>query len=138
MRLYHYAKAETEAAILRQGIMKGGIPTQRDGRIGLIDGWQWLTASPDWGQGWAAHRLTNHDRTAIRFTVVIPKSARDRLFPWAAVALTLFSEDALRGFHDTGDDPRDWYVFNGRIPPAWIRRVERWPASAPLPIREIA
>jgi hypothetical protein len=62
-RLYHYTALDHAEEIVRSGVIsRGGIPLP-DASGEHLDpverGWQWLTTSDDWAQGWAAraHRL---------------------------------------------------------------------------------
>jgi hypothetical protein len=63
------------------------------------------------------------DRTEIRLEVTIPKSLRSSLLPWTKVATLVDPQD--RADLEAFADPTRWWVFLGKIPAGWVRRVER-------------
>ena len=123
MKLYHFTSPLHVDGCLKNGIIKGVIPIYKDGKYGLIPGYQWLTSNPKFHQEWANTEYTTlpYDRTAYRLTVVIPKAARDRLFRWFDICDKLPIDEAMNAY----GDPENWFVFQGRIKPGWIRRVEQ-------------
>ena len=123
MKLYHFTSPLHVDGCLKNGIIKGVIPIYKDGKYGLIPGFQWLTSNPEFHQEWANTEYTTlpYDRTEYRLTVVIPKAARDRLFRWLDICDKLPIDEAMNAY----GDPENWFVFQGRIKPGWIRRVEQ-------------
>ena len=123
MKLYHFTSPLHVDGCLKNGIIKGVIPIYKDGKYGLIPGFQWLTLNPDFQQEWANTKYStlSYDRTEYRLTVVIPKTARDRLFKWLDICDSLPIDEAMNAY----GDPENWYIFEGRIKPSWIRKVEK-------------
>lgn len=123
MKLYHFTSPIHVEGCKKEGINRGSIPLYKDGRHGLLPGWQWLTSNPDFGQEWAnkEHSTLPYDRTAYRLTVVIPKTSKNRLHKWLDICGSLPIDKHLNAF----GDPENWYVFQGRIKPGWIRQVEQ-------------
>jgi hypothetical protein len=123
MKLYHFTSPLHVKGCTKEGINKGSIPLYKDGRYGLLPGWQWLTSNPDFNQQWANTEFSTlpYDRTEYRLTVVIPKAARDRLFRWLDICDKLPINETMNAY----GDPDNWYVFQGRIKPGWIRQVEQ-------------
>lgn len=127
MKLYHFTPAHLVESILKNGLTLGKLPIAlENGKISFLWPCQWLTSNGDWGmQSWATSQLINYDRTAYRLTVKIPKAHREYLreaweycyrLPGLAYKLV-----------DDWPGSEHWYVFLGRIPPGWIRRVEKKP-----------
>ena len=123
MKLYHFTSSLHVEGCIKQGINRGLIPICKGGRLGLIPGFQWLTLNPDFQQEWANTKYStlSYDRTEYRLTVVIPKTARDRLFKWLDICDSLPIDEAMNAY----GDPENWYIFEGRIKPSWIRKVEK-------------
>jgi hypothetical protein len=132
MRLYHYTGWDHVAGIEASGITEGGIYLILNTGPLAIRNVQWLTENGDWfGQNWATqHVLKGHERTTVRFQVVIPKTARADLWRWNdyAKAKLHMPSDYLAAFNEAGgSDGRDWWVFAGRIPRGWLRGMEERP-----------
>ncbi len=123
MKLYHFTSPIHVEGCIKEGINKGSIPLYKDGRYGLLPGWQWLTSNPDFNQQWANTEFSTlpYDRTAHRLTIVIPKTAKNRLHKWLDICGKLPIDQHLNAY----GDPDNWYVFQGRIKPGWIRQVEQ-------------
>lgn len=132
MRLYHYTaqhhidggNGHPGPGILRTGLMPNIHPY-----IDLMDGMVWLTDSAEWTQTWSTRDVPVPgfglcNRTEVRIEVVIPKHDRVRLKPWREVSWRVLIEDMRRDLETFGD-PEHWYVYVGRIPPSWIRGIER-------------
>ena len=128
MKLYHFTSPDRVESVRREGLTTGAIPIDfRDGGNVL---WHhiWLTASPFLiDQVWATN-FTGFapERTAFRLTVVIPKSHRRLLSYWPEYArqnprITVKTAKILNASDPYGGAV--WYVFRGRIRPAWIRRM---------------
>ena len=134
MRLYQYTGWDHVDGIKSNGITDGAI------YLPLAKGWlnvpniQWLTDDDDWfNQKWATNKLLkNHERTTVRFEVVIPKTARHKLHRWNEYARQVLKtpQPYLDMFNqEGGSDGRHWWVFDGRIPPAWLRGFEERPTA---------
>lgn len=147
MKLYHYTGPDHVAEIRAGGIFKGGgIPLlvlERDGRPAFryAQGWVWLTTSPDWeGQSWATGIFaTDCDRTAVRFTVAIPKGARrsvvtcDELIESLAMRFEGITFQGGATLAPSWREPftwaghESWRVLRGRVPAGWLRELEERP-----------
>lgn len=127
MKLYHFAAAHMLDGIRAEGLTRGCIPRfGADGKpVALCMGWQWLTDNPAWEQSWNTREYVPYSRTACRLEVCIPKTARQRLKRWLDVCAEFgpWTADIL----NVGYTPEEWFVFHGRIPPAWFRGVARNP-----------
>jgi hypothetical protein len=130
MKLYHFTAAHLVGHILRDGITLGVLPVlDEDGRVKFLAGpCQWLTDDPGWGsQGWATRKKLTYDRTAARLTVAIPKCHRYRLIR-AYDYLPCLPPPTRRLITDW-EGSEHWYLFFGKIPPGWIRKVEWKPET---------
>ena len=127
MKLYHFAAAHMLNGIQAEGLTRGSIPRfDAHGKpVVLCLGWQWLTDNPAWEQSWNTRTFVPYSRTAYRIEVRVPKSAHTRLKRWLDICggFGPWTADIL----NNGYTPEEWFVFCGRIPPAWFRRVERNP-----------
>lgn len=135
VRLYHYTGHDHVDGIRRDGITRGSVYVPWATGYRVVHGVQWLTDSDDWsGQGWATQIvLRNHDRTSVRYSVVIPKSARPNLHRWNDYARVVLRvpEHHLRAFNQAGgSDGSRWYVYVGRIPCGWLRAIDERPTIA--------
>ncbi len=121
MKLFHFTSSQHAEGCRREGLTKGAIPMMVEGKYGLSHGWQWLTSNPDFKQEWANPDFSTlpYDRTGVRFTIVIPKTARSNLYRWLDVSKSPLIDPAMNAF----GDPENWWVFKGRVKPAWIRKV---------------
>jgi hypothetical protein len=129
MKLFHYAAADSILDIQREGLTEGFVWLGPDR---YIRG-QWLTDDDDWNQEWATQVFIPENRTAFRFKVCIPKSARGLLHRWEPFARDQgLPPDWLRAFNK--ETSGHWYIFLGRIPPGWLRGLEKRPAVvSPFP-----
>lgn len=137
-RLFHYTARHHADDIRRSGaIDRGGVPIPSDSGeevVGIAPGFQWLTTSDDWCQGWATRLIVSCDRTECRLVVRIPILERHRLARWVAVAADFgYGAETARRFAalGSGSDPSTWYLFDGAIPYAWVTAVERRPEQGP-------
>ena len=121
IKLYHFTSALHVEGCIKEGINKGSIPLYKNGKFGLLPGWQWLTESPDFKQVWANTEFTTlpYDRTAFRLTVIIPKTAQKQLFRWLDICNKFPIDRHLNAY----GGPENWHVFRGRIKPSWIRQI---------------
>jgi len=128
MKLYHFTPEHLLKRVLSGGITLGKIPIldERGNVKSFVTNCQWLTSDGDWDkQSWATSQLINYDRTAYRLLVKIPKSSRNKLCK-AHDILNQLPMPSQRLITDwPGSD--NWYLFFGRIPPGWIRQVDKKP-----------
>lgn len=130
MKLYHFAPAHMVKSILRNGLTLGQLPILDDSGnlVSFIGPRQWLTKDGDWNkQSWATKKLINYDRTAFRLLISIPKANRDILSK-AYDIMEHLPEPSRRLITDW-EGSENWYLFLGRIPSGWIRRVEVNPGA---------
>jgi hypothetical protein len=130
-RLYHFTLLENVDSILREGIIRGDVPTSP------LEGYQapWLTDDPNAGnQGW----VEGGNKTQVRLTVLIPEWRRDSegqpysppdyLWKWRDLADAEGVEDWWFDALDkaAGGGSEHWYVYKGPegIRPEWIPIVE--------------
>jgi len=123
VKLYHFTSNLHVEGCTKNGITLGAIPLYKNGKFYRLPDWQWLTTNPDFQQEWAntEYTMLSYDRTAFRLTVIIPKTARKQLFKWLDICDRFPIDEYLNAY----GDPENWYVFNGRIKPGWIREVEK-------------
>jgi hypothetical protein len=129
LNLYHFTPAHLLPGCLAEGLTRGAVPVDlsADGMAQLQLGYQWLTANPAWTQDWNVRQVVRYDRAACRITLAVPKSARGRLYRWVSICRAL----APRTWEDlnAAGDPQNWYLYKGRVPPGWFRRVDRRPGD---------
>lgn len=128
MKLYHYTARhhyEGGDAHAGPGILHRGLLPNIHPYIDLRGGMVWLTDSEEWQQSWSTGSVpgVDCDRTEVRVEVVIPKADRFRLKPWREVRWRVITDGMRRDLEEYGDPDR-WFVYVGRIPPAWIRGIE--------------
>lgn len=118
------------------GLTRGMIPVLKAGRNGdrkedfsVLPGYQHLTANKSFAQSWEEHSHLPYRRNAVRLTVKIPKAHRTNLFYWLRFceAVNLNSARVLNSY----GDPENWFVYRGRIPPAWFRAIDFQPEAIP-------
>lgn len=130
MKLYHFAPAHSVKSILNNGLTLGKLPIldSNGGLVSLISPCQWLTKDGDWdNQSWATQQLISYDRTAFRLLISIPKAHRHLLIN-AYDYLPQLPVPTKRLITDW-EGSEHWYLFLGRIPRGWIRKVEQRPIS---------
>jgi hypothetical protein len=123
MILYHFVPEFLLKAVKKEGLSLGVLPVKIRGSEFLIENIQWLTRNPDFtAQCWATFQCTlPYDRTAYRITVIIPKfHQKNKLISWGA-------ESSPNNFLNKIPGWQDWYIFKGRIPPSWFRKIEKKP-----------
>lgn len=125
MKLYHFTPLHLVAPIQSEGLTRGVIPWRRGSRRGFIYNSQWLTTNPDFSQSWCDPQYTTlpYDRSAARFEVVIPKASRKILIPWLEVCKRMKWNEMIEDLNYCGG-AESWWIFNGRIKPAWLRGIE--------------
>lgn len=123
--LYHFVPAHLLEIIKREGLTLGVLPVKEgkkwsdSGKEYLLKNVQWLTKNPDFSaQFWAVKVIFNYDRTAYRITISIPKSHRSKLLRWSIVSTPDNYLNRCPGW-------QDWYIFKGRIPPGWFRKIDK-------------
>jgi hypothetical protein len=130
MKLYHFTPEFLLNRILSEGVTLGKIPIlDSSGNVkSFATGCQWLTSDGGWDkQSWATSQLINYDRTACRMMIKIPKSSRDKLCK-AHDILDQLPKSSQRLITDW-QGSENWYLFFGRIPPGWIRQVDKKPGD---------
>lgn len=125
MKLYHFAPVHMLQSILSNGLTLGRLPIVDDnGNMLLISPCQWLTKDGRWDkQSWATQQLVDYDRTAYRLLISIPKSHRKSLVK-AHDYLPQLPGENKRLITDW-EGSENWFLYFGRIPPGWIRKVEQ-------------
>lgn len=119
MRLYHFTALHLAPHCLAKGLTLGKIPEIKDGKPGIIPGYQWLTANGNFVQAWEAYSSLPYRRNAVRIELKIPKAHRDKLLRWIEFGRRFKISAILNSF----GDPENWYVYHGRIPTGWFRKV---------------
>lgn len=132
--LYHFTSRLHWKLIRREGLTKGGIPNDFGaGQMGMIYGFQWLTADPDWSQDWETQsglRLP-YRRTELRLEVTIPRAFAPKLVAWPEFAVR--ANPSCREAFSRFASSRHWFVFIGPIPRDWILAHSRNPNPIELP-----
>ena len=143
MQLYHFTTRHYLDLILQEGITKGEVQITWRRTITA----PWLTQNPNPAdQVWAHDRerlITDQERQRmydidrvmpppgsiwpnkreVRLTVEIP-DGDDNLFRWPDFArLHGVKRSVARKIQKTGGDWKDWYLYDGKIPPEWIVEV---------------
>lgn len=133
MKLWHYTAAHHLSGgggHAGPGILRNGILPTLHPYIDLRGGLVWLTDLDDWTQPWSTRPVpgTGCDRTEARVRVAVPRG-HVLLRHWPDVRDFVLTAD-LRDDLERFADPGRWWVFNGRIPPGWLREVENRPNEA--------
>jgi len=128
MKLYHFTPAHMLDGIMRDGLTLGAIPVMDlNGYIkGVYDPCQWLTEDGDFNaQSWATQNIVKYDRTAYRLKIAIPKARRDKLR--RAWDFMVHQPDPMPRLVTDWEGSINWFIFFGRVPPGWIREVDKKP-----------
>lgn len=126
MKLYHFTASRFVEEIKKDGLTLGQMPIFTKTKTILMGPCQWLTSDGRFDrQNWATRQLIDYDRTDVRLTVTIPKTARDKLCR-AYDLLPHLPEEGRRIITDW-EGSENWYLFFGRIPPGWIREIVEKP-----------
>jgi hypothetical protein len=125
MRLYHFTTRAHIAAIRKEGILYGDVPT------GPNEGFNapWLTTEHRFSeQGWT--RGSVYDKAELRLAVEIPAD-HPNLYSWEqlvdALEIPGWWVDALE--NAAGRSMKNDYVYLGGVPPEWITKVEPRPVA---------
>lgn len=143
MRLWHFTAGCHLSSIMREGLTLGGVVlgewfkskapldvVARDQDRFIRRGWQWLTESDSWNQGWSPRPVRSVDghecnRTEWRLSVRIPTSGMSRLHSWESVATRFgFDDEMLTRFNEAGGVDEcwsGWWLFEGPLPASWIK-----------------
>lgn len=128
MILYHFCPEHARAGIAAKGLRLGVIPwNMNGGKIGFQPGWQWLTANSEFGQEWCLtmdQRLPFR-RDEIRLTINVPRLYEQRLITWRELAARCLPDSAE--YIASFPEHKDWWLFRGPIPQAWLLAVDRNP-----------
>lgn len=126
MRLYHFtAMHHLTGGVGRHagpGIENVGLHPHPHPLISL-PGMVWLTADPTWAQEWSPRPVpgVDCDRTEVRLTVAVPKSAHGHLLGMREIR-PFIDADWQEDFDAHGEiDVSGWRAFVGQIPRGWIR-----------------
>lgn len=122
MLLYHFTPAHSVKWILRNGLIKGRVPSHFDahGVPRFFRGFQWLTSDPEFqSQSWATLPFSlTHKRLAID----IPQFALNRVIKCEDFFARSRGDSAE--FISSFPGNKHWRLFKGRIPPQWILSVD--------------
>lgn len=119
MTLYHFCPAFLLDAIRAEGLTMGAFPVYKGGHYSMLMGCQWLTKDSDpKNQSWNTRNLISYSRTEYRLTIEIPESRKKKLHRATDFALNFPPEAQGIVFDWPGHE--NWYIFCGKIPPAWI------------------
>lgn len=119
MILYHFCATHSLRGILRDGLTMGRTPIIERNTMRFEQGQQWLTAEKNpQKQSWATRVLVPYSRIAVRLTVKVPDSHRKKLVKATEFVKELPPES--RAFVTEYEGSGAWYIYRGRIPPAWI------------------
>lgn len=126
MILHHLTAAHCVRGIQKNGLTRGALPwsIDRDGNVYLRRGFQWLTANPSFHQQWCFLGALPFPKNAARITVAIPAQHLPRLIRWLDL-VKRHNPDSAEELNRTGGDVENWYLYAGRIPPAWIIETAR-------------
>jgi hypothetical protein len=123
MRLYHFTGLPFIQGILEQGIFKGLTPIvlPDNKMLAFLPKTQWLTSNRDYDQPWTQNSTLPYDRTEFRLSVEIPDNSKN-LVAWAEFKPKI--ESYVLPDFDNHEDAKNWYIYQGNIPRAWIVGVE--------------
>jgi hypothetical protein len=93
-----------------------------------FSGFQWLTRSPDFNQPFALLGDLPIAKNAARITVTIPEAAAVSLHAWPELC-ERHTPPSAEEINTSAVDWKNWFVFNGWIPPSWIVAVDRNPGE---------
>lgn len=139
--LYHFTAAHCIAKIKAMGLTKGALPWNRakDGTPQLMrnrlgpnipgPGFQWLTKNPDFAQPFCFLGELPFAKNTFRITIRIPDKALGMLHSWPEMAAKCRPDSATE-INTPAVDWQNWFVFYGRIDPAWFLEVARNPGEA--------
>lgn len=125
--LYHFTSDLHLMGCRLDGLTKGVIPIQiLQVGVKFISNAQWLTRNPDFDQAWDRWSTLPYDRTANRLTLCIPKDFTENLRCWKEIGPKLAAE-TFKWLSLIGD-PKNWFIYLGKIPPEWIVETIKNPA----------
>lgn len=121
-KLYHFCAKRMLFNIKKEGLTLGAIPVLKDGKFAVMNGWQWLTSNEDFDQSWNKHSTLPYKRNDYRIEINIPKDHHKNLIYWldASKMPELKESAAILNSHG---DPKNWWIFKGRIKPGWFKEV---------------
>ena len=104
---------------MQSGITRGDVPVTPSGGFNA----PWLTVDPEpSNQKW----VSGGGKTGARIEVEIPETQLENLQTWEVVCkefgVDLWWKKALE--ETGGGDDSSWYVFRGKVLPAWIVKVD--------------
>ena len=124
--LYHFTANQLIERVRREGLTRGIFPhhiDEQSGKVICIGGYQWLTRESSFEQPWALLGQLPLSKTGWRITVAIPDERLRSLAHWPTLCARHNPQcaDAFNAIPGSSD----WFVFKGRIPPAWFMATER-------------
>lgn len=116
--LYHYTALLNLPSILREGITKGEVPVSPRRVMNAPN----LTACRDGSkQSWVNGSVV--DKRKVRLTVSVPGGDAN-LEPWPITCARLSIAPRWRRVLDPEGHGKNWRIYWGVVPPAWIAAVE--------------
>jgi len=125
---FHFTSTIHLPVLLKWGISRGDVCVALNAEDRNFNA-PWLTTNPDFDrQAWAEDGQGNSgatfDKRAVRLVVEIPEGD-STLRPWGEWAKELEVPDFwYKALNTIQNDAASWYIYNGRIPPTWITKVE--------------
>lgn len=120
MTLYHFTADHLARKIAREGITKGGVSlfNSKGQLYGVERGMIWLTSDGSWIQPWHSCYTIPYDRTAVRFTVDIPRTSEHLCFH----AIGLIAERWPHSVEPLTRVPgsENWYLYTGKVFRKWL------------------
>lgn len=129
MRLYHFTTERLWRRVKRQGLTLGMVPIDRS-RLGvrMLTGYQWLTENPDFAPDWATQNLIGYRRDDVRIAVEFPHEVLSRLHRWDDIGPRVCGN--MLGELNDGFAHHEWWLFEGKVHPAWFVEVTKREAAA--------
>ncbi len=138
MKLFHFTAGQFLGRIKLEGLRKGVIPwsMNRRGEVGMVPGWQWLTANATFGMEWARpspHSARRFRTDEFRIEVEVPERFRSQLIKWTVLRDQRVPDS--REFLDTFPDHTEWWLYKGLVSPTWFGAIDKnpYPESLILP-----
>ena len=121
MKLYHFTAGWMLESILKEGLTKGCVPISiQPPRFNY--GFQWLTSNDNFNQSWCEYLTLPYNRNDYRIVVKIPDSKKRFLINWIEQGRKYSNNEMFNTLSEFGD-PENWYIYQGKIKPQWIKNV---------------
>ncbi len=124
MKLYHFCPKWMMEGILREGLTLGKIVLRGLPDPLFAEGYQWLTKNPDFNQSWCEYSTLPYRRNEVRLTVKIPFTRARQAIRWLLFCKVNPEHKEMWDTLNCYGDPENWFVYHGRIPPEWIKKVK--------------